>query len=152
MNLKNFFTLTIRAEDFNLAAKKPVLLKQLRKLTLHPYSGLNHELNSLLKVIQIREVRAKILMAFRKKELVGWALMSREPSDFWFAKGQGFKEGDGVLFQVFVNHAHRRQGIASEILKVARRKAGPYRLCICPWDEQSQSFYSKFPNYKKKEL
>lgn len=152
MNLRNLLTLTIKSEDFNLAVKDPSLLKQLRKLTLHCYSGLNHEIDNLLRTMRAREVKAKVLLAYSGKELVGWALMSREPSDYTFPKKEGFKEGDGVLFEVFVNPAYRRQGIATEIVKVARRKAGPYRLCICPWDQQSQLFYSKFPNYKKKEL
>jgi len=71
MNLTNLFTLRVRTEDFNDVAKKPQLLAKLRTLTLHPSSGMNHEMNHLLKTIQTRAVECKVILATRKREIVG---------------------------------------------------------------------------------
>jgi GNAT superfamily N-acetyltransferase len=153
MNLKNLFTLTIRALDFNLVPGKPELMKQLRKLTLHSYSGLNRELDSLIRLMDHRPVQAQVLLAYRDKKLVGWALFSKEESAMQFMNTwQRFKPTDGVLFEVYIHPDHRRQGIASELMKVARRKASGTRLCVAPWDERSRGFFSNFMNYRAKWL
>lgn len=153
MNIKNLFTLTVRAVDFNLVAQRPELLKQLRKLTLYAYSGLNREMNGLINTMSHRPVRAQVLLAYKQDKLVAWALLSREPSAMQFMHtDEYFHPSDGVLFEVFVHPDYRRQGIATELMKIARRKAGPYRLCVAPWDERSTSFYSTFKNYKNKWL
>jgi GNAT superfamily N-acetyltransferase len=149
MNLTNLFSLKIRTEDFNEVAAKPELLNRLRSLTLHPASGLNHEMNHLLKSAKERAVNAKVLLAYRKRELVGWALLSREQTDFTFKRSwTGFMPEQGVLLQVFVNPDYRRQGIGSALVKAARKKAGSMQLCICPWDYQSDKFYENFDHYK----
>jgi GNAT superfamily N-acetyltransferase len=153
MNLTNLFMLKIRTEDFNSVADKPELLKRLRKLTLHPGSGMNHEINNMVQEAKIRTVDAKVLMAFKKRELVGWALLSKEPTDYTFRNSwSGFQPGQGVLLQVFVNPSFRRQGIGSALVKASRKKAGPSRLCICPWDYQSEEFYKNFEHYKHTKL
>lgn len=153
MNLANLFMLKIRTEDFNQVAEKPELLKKLRKLTLHPQSGMNHELNQMLKHAKTRTVDAKVLIAFKKREIVGWALLSKEATDFTFARSwSGFTPGQGTLLQVYVNPDFRRQGIGSALVKAARRKAGAARLCICPWDYQSEEFYKNFEHYKHTKL
>jgi GNAT superfamily N-acetyltransferase len=153
MNIRNFFTLTIRARDFNLVAHEPELMKKLRKLTLHSYSGLNRELDYLTKTALYRPVQAQVLLAYRQDKLVGWALLSKEESNmkFYYSDSQ-FRPSDGLLFEVFINPDYRRQGIASELIKVARRKAGATRLCVAPWDERSLGFYKKFSHYKSKWL
>jgi GNAT superfamily N-acetyltransferase len=145
--------LKIRTEDFNLVAKKPVLLNKLRKLTLHGRSGMNHELDHLIDDAKIRNVNAKVLLAYYKRELIGWALLSREKSDFNFPRSYyGFNPVDGVLFEVFVDHLHRRKGIGSALMKKARQKAGPLKLCVVPWDYQSERFYMNFKHYKNIEI
>src|SRR5271170_6725680 len=116
MNLKNWLTLTVRTVDFNLVAKQPDLLAKLRKLTLNTYSGLNHELTRMLNAVEERTVNCKILLAYRFNDLVAWAILSKEDTDFVFYETMdGFKKEDGWLFQVFVDNNHRRQGIASAI-------------------------------------
>lgn len=146
-------SLTIRAHDFNLVAQQPELLKKLRKLTLHPYSGLNKELDTLLRFTRQRPVKAQVLLAYSQNKLVGWALFSKEPSEVTYTYSEEpFKPTDGVLFEVYIHPDYRRQGIASELMMVARRKAGPYRLCIAPWNEQSRNFYDTFSHYKTKWL
>ena len=153
MNLKNYSSLTIRARDFNLMAHEPELVKQLRKLTLHPYSGLNRELDSLTRMMQQRPVKAQVLLAYRQDKLVGWALFSKEKSDMTFSNTyERFDPNDGILFEVYIHPDYRRQGIASELMMVARRKAKPYRLCVAPWDDQSQKFYNTFTHYGTKWL
>ena len=153
MNLKNWLTLTVRVVDFNLVAKQPDLLAKLRKLTLAPYSGLNHELNQMLKDVQERSVNCKILLAYRFKDLVGWAILSKEDTDFTFSETlQGFKKEDGWMFQVYVDPNQRRQGIASELYKMAQRRIGNDVICVCPWDNNSSGFYNKFPNVNRKNL
>lgn len=152
MNLTNLLTLTIRVEDYNLVADQPGFLQQLRKLTFFSMSGMNYELNNFERVRKSRPVDVKILTAYRGSQLVGWALMSREPSDYWFSHMKGFHSGDGVLFEIFIDSKYRRQGIGSELIKVARRKANGTRLCICPHDEISDKFFSNFKNFKNKEM
>lgn len=153
MNLKNLFTLTIRVQDFNIVREKPELVSQLRKLTLTPRSGMNYCLDGLEKIAKKRPVQCKILTAYRKQELVGWALLSKEETDFLFLNScTGFDSSQGTLFQVFIHPAHRRQGIATELLRVARRKASSSRLCVCPWDTGSESFYNGFLNFRFKKL
>jgi GNAT superfamily N-acetyltransferase len=149
MGLTNLFSLKIKTEDFDIVVKKLELMKKLRELTLHPHSGLNYELNHLTKSSETRSVNAKVLLAYHKRELVGWALLSREKSDFYFQNTyDGYDPARGTLFEVFVAPDHRKQGIGSALLKSARRKAGSMRLCVCPWDYQSERFYQNFDHYK----
>ena len=149
MNLTNLFSLKIRTEEFNEVAEKPELLNRLRSLTLHPNSGLNYEMNHLLRDAKTRTVNAKVLLAYRKRELVGWALLSREKTDFTFARSfAGYTPDQGSMLQIFVNPDYRRQGIGSALVKAARKKAGSMQLCICPWDYQSEKFYQNFEHYK----
>lgn len=149
MNLTNFFSLKIRTEDFDNVVEKPELLNKLRTLTLHPGSGMNHELNHMIRNARIRSINAKVILAYRKRELVGWALLSREKTDFTFARSfSGYTPEQGTMLQVFVNPDYRRQGIGSALVKAARKKAGPMQLCICPWDNRSEKFYENFEHYK----
>lgn len=149
MNLTDLFSLKIRTEDFNTVIAKPELLKKLRNLTLHPGSGLNYEINNLIKSSKTRSVNAKALLAYHKRELVGWALMSREKSDFYFQNTyDGYEPSKGTLFEVYVHPDFRRRGIGASLMKAARKKAGAMRLCVCPWDYQSTRFYQNFDHYK----
>jgi GNAT superfamily N-acetyltransferase len=152
MNIVNLLTLTIRVQDFNLIASDRGLIKKLRKLTLYPYSGMNKELNHLEKDAKVRAVDAKVLLAYRSGKLVAWALMSREESDFWFQNTGYYNPHDGYLLEMFVHPKYQRQGIGTELMKVARRKAGITRLCVAPWDDASEKFYSRFKNYRAKWL
>jgi len=151
--MKKSSSLTIGARDFNLVAEQPELLKQLRKLTLDPYSGMNQEINHLLKKIEYRPVSATALIASKDSRIVGWALMSREQSSFEFpTTGDYYYPADGMLFEMYIHPDYRRQKIGSELLRVARRKAFPVRLCVSPWDENSRKFYGNFKHYKAKWL
>lgn len=152
MNLKNLFTLTIKVREVNSLVDNPQLVKSLRKLTVFPGSGLNHELDHLLSDAKYRKVNAKVLLACKGDRLVAWALMSKEETDFHFQYTGQYRPQDGYLIEVFVDPKFRRQGIGRELMKVARRKAGPYRLCVAPWDERSRSFYQSFSHYKTKWL
>ncbi len=153
MNLRNFLTLTIRVVDFNLVARQPVLLAKLRKLTLSPYSGLNCELNRMLEDVKTRSVDCQLLLAYRFKTLVGWGILSKETTNFKFSRSlEGFKSDDGKLFQVFIDPAYRRQGIATELFKKAQQLVGNETLCVCPWDERSEGFYSQFAGINTKWL
>lgn len=150
---ENSVPLTIKVLDFNLVAKKPALLKKMRALTIRPESGLNHELNHLLRTIETRPVRSKVIAAYLDSKLVGWGLLSREDSSFCFSNTwDGYKSNDGILFELYVDPNHRRQGIGSEIIKTARKHSGPLKLCIAPWNDSSRAFYNTFKKYKTKEL
>lgn len=153
MNLDLNKDLVIRVKDFNSIANDLELIKSLRKLTLNHFSGMNYELSNFEKLSKTREVKCKIILAYVKDQLAGWAILSREPSDYYFHKSpKGYDPLHGVLFQVYISYIYRRRGIGSELLKVARRKAGPYKLCFCPWDGVSNKFYNKFKHYKHKTL
>jgi len=146
-------TLNIRVLPFNDVVKRPALLKKLRQLTIYPYSGMNYELNRMERDAKRREVQCKILLAYQGRKLVGWGMLSKETSDFQFANTNlGFDTSQGTLFEIYVDPTHRRQGIGSELMKVARRKAGSSRLCICPHDYASEQFYSNFERYKHMKL
>lgn len=152
MNMDHILNLTIRVQDFNVVATDPTLLRKLRGLTLHSRSGMNNELNYLEEQVRSRKVDCKILTAFWKMDLVGWALLSQEPSKFTFANSDGYSPDQGILFQVYVNPDFRRKGIGSALIKVAKRKIGKSRLCICPWDYRSESFYNNFNDFGSKAL
>lgn len=153
MNLKNMLTLTVRTMDFNLVAQQPELLAKLRKLTLDPYSGLNHELDRMLEDVKTRSVNCQVILAYRFSNLVGWAILSKETTTYNFMRsGDGFNSENGVLFQVFVDPEYRRQGIATEIYKKAQQLANNEILHICPWDTRSHYFYEKFSDVKVKWL
>lgn len=153
MNLKNLLGLTIRSIDFNLVAKQPLLLEKLRQLTIHPDSGLNYEMDRMLKAIEEREVNCQVLLAYRFGDLIGWSILSKEETDFPFCgSGQGFKKEDGWMFQVFIESSYRRRGIASNLYQFARELIGDEAICICPWDTISYCFYNKFPDVNHKKL
>lgn len=153
MNLKNWLTLTVRAQGINIVAKQPDLIAKLRKLTLAPYSGMNFELNWMLEEAQERFVDCYILLGYVSDELVSWALLSKEDSDFVFCNApNGFKGSDGWMFQVFVSPDYRRRGIGSELYKAAQKLAGDETLCVCPWDDRSSGFYDQFPDVNRRDL
>lgn len=153
MNLKNWLTLTIRVLDFNLVALQPDLIAKLRELTAAPHSGLNFELTRMLKDVETRQVNCKILLAYRWRELVGWALLSKENTDYCFSSSvTGFKAEDGQMFQVFIHPDYRRQGIGSELYKKAVKLLEGDVICVCPWDQKSYNLFNKFPNVIRKEL
>jgi hypothetical protein len=109
-NLRNLLTLTIRQVDFTLVAKQPELVSKLRELTLGPRSGMNNELDWMLPAVEEgRSINCQILLAYRSKDLVGWALLSKEDTDFYFSgTGNSYQSIDGWLFEVFVSPDHRR--------------------------------------------
>jgi ribosomal protein S18 acetylase RimI-like enzyme len=152
MNLKNWLTLTIRAVDFNLVAQQPKLLKKLRELTIAAYSGLNYEMDRMLVGVDSGEsIDCKVLLAYRFDKLVAWAILSKEETDFhFFNSDDGFKKEDGYLFQVYVDRDYRQQGIASELLYLAKKLVGNEVLCVCPHDEKSTQFFAKHSTTKMK--
>ena len=151
--MKKISGLTIRTTRFNLIAKRPALLEKLRALTLEPDSGMNYELDCLLDLSSRRQVDCKIILAYRFGELVAWALLSKENSDFEFCQTfNGFNKKDGHLFQVFVRTNYRRLGIASSLFEKARKNIGKEAICICPWDKKSKLFYDKFQDVNRKVL
>jgi GNAT superfamily N-acetyltransferase len=143
MNLRNFLTLTVQNIDFNLVAERPALLENLRKLTLNANSGMNYELNWMLNEVKYRKINCQVLLAYRFKDLIGWALLSKESSNFYFPMSYGFNSTDGWLFEVYVEPKSRKRGIASELYKTARSFIKEETLCVCPWDDQSERFYNK---------
>ena len=153
MTIKNMLTLTVRQVDFNVVAQQPELLAKLRVLTLSPDSGLNHELNRMLEDIKTRPVKCQVLLAYRISTLVGWAIVSKETTEYNFMRSAtGFNAENGVMFQVYVDPAYRRQGIATEMYKKAQQLANDEVLHICPWDDRSTNFYTKFENVNTKWL
>ena len=142
--IRNLLTLSIQTLEFDQVAERPNLIKKLRHLTLSPYSGMNNELDWMLEEVKKRPIQCHIFLAFRSKELVGWAFLSKEDTDFSFAhSGRGFNAIDGRLFQVFVDEKHRNQGIASELYKRARQQTTEV-ICVCPWDERGTALFDKF--------
>lgn len=152
MNLTNFLDLTVCVEDYNLVAANPDLMCQIRNLTLSPGSGMNYELDNFERLSAFRPINCELVLAHNARRLIGWALLSKEHSNFPFSNAwNGFSPRDGTLFQIYVHPAYRKRGVASEILKTAKQhvKDG---LCVCPHDFISESFYTKFKDYHSKVL
>ena len=117
-------------------------IKQLKKLTLNHWSGMTYELNNFEKISKTRIVNARIIIVEDNDKIIAWALLSKENSDFAFDKR--YHPSTERLFQVYVSRDFRRQGIGSQLLKLARKKAYPYKLHVSTWDTVSESFYKKF--------
>lgn len=142
-------------KEFNDVAKDFKLVSVLRSLTLNRNSGMNNELTTLSNLATTRKVNCKVLLCYDNTDVVGWALVSRESSEFNFfgtCKGFSVSELNGVLFEVFVKSSHRRRGIGSEFIKMAKKRAGTKHLCISPWDKRSQKFFSNFEHYKHRKI
>lgn len=107
-----------------------------------------------MQIMETRPVDAQVILAYKYPgKLAGWGLLSKERSAISFYETNSyFEPHDGMLLEMFVDPEFRRQGIGTEIMKVARRKAGPYRLCVAPWDSRSRGFYNNFANYRSKWL
>ena len=145
--------LTVRVSDFNLLAQRPGVIKKLRTLTLHSGSGMNNELDSLLSLVKRRPVDCKVIRAYIDSKLVGWAILSRENSNFNFPNtDNGFSSDQGVLFEVFVSPEHRRKGVGTKIIETAKKKSGGQPICLCPWNSTSRAFFNNFKKYNPKEL
>ena len=142
-------SLTIRALDFNFIAKRPIFISRLRKLTLNPHSGMNWEMNDILKNAKIRNVNVKALLTYHKSKLVAWALFSKEDSKVTYSQTIKFRKDYGYLFQVYVSPDFRRQGVGSQLFNKAKKLAGNEAICICPWDDSSNRFYKKVAKGKK---
>lgn len=154
MTLKKDFSFKVRTLDFNKVARDTTLLTILRSLTLHSYSGMNHELNNLItRVISSEIVDVQILVAIHQETIVGWALLSREASNFHFTNvGDGYRPAMGTLFEVYVEPQYRRKGIGSRLMKAALRKVGYGTICYCPWDHTSREFYKNFKHIQHVKL
>lgn len=153
MILKNLKPISIRVVDFNKVAKDQLLLNKLRKLTFGGYSGMNIELNMLERLCKSQSVNAQIIKGYVDKELIAWALLSKEKSEYYFRHSyNGAETGQGVLFEIFVHPSFRRLGIGTKFMKVARRKVNGDRLCIAPHDYRSNAFYDKFKHYNHQSL
>lgn len=150
--MKNVSTLDISVKSFNEIIDKPRLILNLRKLTLNSFSGMNRELNHLLESAKHRQVSARVILVHQGGQLVAWALMSKEETSFRFRYTGSYHPSDGFLLEMYVHPDFRRQGIGTELMKIARRKAGPYRLCVAPWDDGSEAFFCQFRRYKNKWL
>lgn len=148
--------ITIKCKDYNSIAleyfnSKNDLLSNLRKLTLHPNSGMNRELDSLYKIWKERKVEAKVILAYIDDNLVGWGLLSKESSTFKFKNHfLGYKPEYGTLFEIFVHPNYRRMGVGKKIVQTARKKTNNTTLCFCPWDVNSRKFYEQFNKYNHK--
>ncbi len=122
--------------DFNKVLKTPELYARLRKLTLQPYSGMNTEMNSLKRLSEKRKVKAKVVLALTDDEtIVAWVLLTKEESPMYTLSEPG------VLSMTYVLPSFRRQGIASQMLKIAKRTSSPCRVTVVPWDDSSIGFF-----------
>jgi len=138
--------------DFNSVYKSNKVMSELRRLTLGSWSGMNYELDNLSILAKQRKVKVKVITAKRQNKMVGWALLSKEDSNFPFERSNFVSKRDGALFEVFVDPKHRRTGIATALLKKARKHTGSSHLCVAPHDRKSNAFYDKHNMYKQKRL
>lgn len=131
-------------KSYDEASHNHEIMSSVRKLTLHSRSGMNYELDQFAEISKIRNVNAKFILALEDSIMIAWALLSNEKSDFFhFTDGSSRMSEPGALFEVYVQPDYRRSGIGSDLLKIGRRLAGPNGIYICPWDNNSRSFYRK---------
>jgi len=129
--------------DFNEILNSPILMGRVRSLTLHANSGLNFEIDHLIDQTRLKKrVKAKAIVAYKNDEAIGWLLMTREEAGRYTPSGNTFKASFGVMVQLFVDHEFRKQKIGTNLVKIARKHSGPYKLCVCPWDYKSEKFFS----------
>lgn len=150
-SILSYFKFKIELKSFNDIVLDKELLSNLRNLTISSYSGMNYEMNNILRTVQVRPVKAHALLAYESNELVGWALLSEEPSDYsFFTRHEGFSPNrDGIMFQVYIHPEHRRKGIGTKLLSKAKRLAALKTLSVCPWDTNSIGFFNNFNNLNK---
>lgn len=152
INLKSYLQVKLVVKDFNNIMTNPNLLKKLRTLTLNPGSGMSNELNNFTWIVKERPVNAKAILAYKKEELIGWALLSKEPSAYCFNFQLGFTPADGTMLQIYVLPEHRRTGVGSRLIRRAKQQSGQSTLCIVPWNPTSEAFYKNFKHYKHKAM
>jgi hypothetical protein len=126
----------------------PKLHKQLRKLTLDHWSGMNMELNYLERTNEIRPVDAKAILALVDDKIAGWALLSNEDgTNCVYESSRGgftsYRAFQGSLFEIYIDRSHRKMGVGSTILKKAKRLTPNKKLVVVPWDGASHKFYAK---------
>ena len=127
---------------FDQILNDPKLMNIVRTLTLHKESGLNYEIDHLITVARnSKSVKAKAIIAYEDEEAIAWILMTREESKRFTPLVICYSSKDGVMVQLYVESSFRRKGIGKNLVKLARRHAGPYKLCVCPWDYKSQKFF-----------
>lgn len=143
-----------RVYDFNEILDSAELMAVVRALTLHSASGMNFEIDDLIKRRRSGKVRAKAVLAYQQNQPVGWLLSTREESGMFPPSGVSFKSSFGILVQLFVKHEFRKQKIGTNLLKIARRHSGPLKMCVCPWDYKSEKFFSskQFKNLQNKNI
>jgi GNAT superfamily N-acetyltransferase len=135
----------IYLRNFDTIKEKKILIDQLRTLTLHPNSGMNKELDNLSRISKCRKTNAKIVLASYKREIIGWALISKEKSDFSFSLKyyDGYSPEYGTLVEIFVDPRFRKLGIGTKIIEFAKTKIND-KICFCSWDKLSKSFFDNF--------
>lgn len=141
-------TVKITTIDANKALQNHYLIKSFRRLTLYQFSGMNCELDDLLDLAKNKKINAKMVMAHINNVMVGWALMSREPSNFRFTKGLYDKNvaKKYTLVEIFINPKYRRKGIGTAILQRALKltsitKHQPF--AVAPHDDPSENLFKK---------
>jgi len=150
--INNLYSLNVKMISYAEASKDQSLIPQLRKLTLYPRSGMNYELNRFEVISEYREINASIILSYYQQKLVGWALYSKEPTDFLFPKHDEYSPNGSVLFEVFVCPEYRKMGIGSEMIKIAKKKAFPEKLSVSAWDNKSIKFYNRFDKWELNKL
>ena len=126
------------------------LHRQLRKLTLDHWSGMNYELNYLERTNEIRSIDAKAILALVDDKIAGWALLSNEDGANCVYESNhlgigltSYKAFQGSLFEIYIDRSHRKQGVGTAILKKAKRLTPRKKLVVVPWDTASRKFYTK---------
>lgn len=123
----------------------PILLKQLRNLTLSSPSGMNYELDKFEKMYSSGEkIRARVYLAYTSHVqpiLIGWALLSQVPTDF-IVNFTPSKNGK-YLFYVYVHNTYRGLKVGTKLLNRVRLDTNYAKMIVCPWESTSRKFFKK---------
>lgn len=102
---------------------------------------MNVALNAFQADMNTRHIDAKAIVAYvverpgdeNLSNAKGWALWTKDEST------DRFRSKRGIIFQVFVAHDYRHQGIASKLLKKAAELSGDEKIMVY-WNDASALF------------
>ena len=113
--------------------------KRSRTYTKDAFGKLNFGYGGMMKRVigglhnspgELHRADARVVYAKDNNEIVGWAILVDPPM-------VNFK----IEAYFFVKAGHRRKGIGTKLMRMARKHWGP-KFTVCPHDETSTGFFN----------
>lgn len=122
---------------------RPEIVKRLRFLTNGGWG--RHRIGSAFLLDLEDERPGTYFLVWENKQIIAWGLMCQRHGCY-IADGGTFHQNDEYQLGCYVQAAHRRRGIASQIVQRAiwAAKAQNVKLVACPWNPRSRALYGSF--------